>query len=229
MTQPIVLITGAAGGLGGALTLELAQAGCDLLLLDKNSRGLDRVSDLVTASGLPEPAVCPLDLASADPEAYLELAGILEREFGGVDHVVHGAAHLSGLTPMDQVAPGEWMTAMQVNLTAAWAMTAACLPLLRRSSNASVTFVLDDRARTRSAFWGPYGVAKAALKSLAEILGEELETSGVRIETFNPGPMRTTLRATAYLAEDPESQPDPAEAARTLARAIIQAETAAPS
>jgi NAD(P)-dependent dehydrogenase (short-subunit alcohol dehydrogenase family) len=222
MTKPVVLITGAAGGLGSALAAEFARKGVELMLLDKDSRGLDRVSDQLVNDGLPEPALCPLDLACAGPEAYLELASILEKEFGGLDHIVHCAAHFSGLAPMDQIAPGEWMTAIQVNLTAAWAMTVACLPQLRRSSAASVTFLSDEEERSEAPYWGAYGVAKAAVSSLARILQQELEPAGVEVRSHNPGPMRTGLRATAYLGEDPATQPHPAAAAAALARIVLQ-------
>lgn len=222
MTKPIVLITGAAGGLGRALAFELAQAGTELMLLDKDSRGLDQLYDQLRADHLPEPALCPLDLAHAGPEAYLELASIFEQEFGGLDHVVHCAVHFEGLTPLEQIAPGQWATAMQVNLTAAWALTVSCLPQLKKSPDASVTFLMDDPDRSRAAFWGAYGIAKAAVTSMTEIMRQEWENTGIRVQTFNPGPMRTTFRADAFLAEDPAELPQPASAAALLAQTVLR-------
>ncbi len=221
MSNPIILLTGAAGGLGAALALKLAHAGGQLMLLDKNSRGLDRISDEIVARGQVEPALCPLDLASAGPEAYLELAEIVRLEFGGLDHLVHCAAHFEGLAPMDQIAPGQWMESIQVNLTAAWALSVACLPLLRASSAASITFLQDASSRSHGAYWGAYGVSKAGIGSLAAILQEELEPTRIRVQSIEPGPMRTALRAKAYLAEDPASQPDPEICAEEIAVRIL--------
>jgi NAD(P)-dependent dehydrogenase (short-subunit alcohol dehydrogenase family) len=222
MSGPVILLTGAAGGLGSALSLQLAGAGAQLMLLDNNSRGLDQVSDQIVAKGLEQPAVCPLDLANAGPEAYLELADILRREFGGLDHLVHCAAQFNGLAPMDQIAPGQWVESIQVNLTAAWAMSIACLPLLRASALASITFLQDEESRSRSAYWGAYGVSKAGVASLAAILREELEPTRIRVLSFEPGPMRTALRAKAFLAEDPASQPDPRVRAEEIAALILE-------
>lgn len=222
MSTRTILITGAAGGLGSALAHAGAKAGMQLMLLDKNSRGLDRLSDEICEQGLMAPGLCPLDLAVAGPEAYLELAGILEQEFGGLHHLVHCAAHFDGLTPMDQLAPGEWMTSVQINLNAAWAITVACLPLLRAKSEASITFMLDNEARSHSAYWGAYGVSKAGLGSLARILAEELEASKVKVHAIDPGPMRTRLRASAYLAENPAEQADPHLAAERIIKLIMQ-------
>lgn len=220
MKKPVFLISGAAGGLGGALALAAAQLRAELLLLDRDSAGLDRVSDAISAQGWSPPGLCPLDLAVAGPDAYEQLVGIAREEFGGLNHLIHCAAHFSSLTPLDQVAPEEWMKAIQVNVNAAWALTVACLPSLREAETASITFVGDDPSRSQSAFWGPYGVSKAAVRSLADILSEELESTSVKVRLFEPGPMRTAMRAKAYLAEDPVTQPEAAEAAATLLEMI---------
>ena len=90
-----------------------------------------------------------------------------------------------------------------MNLNAPFALTQACLPLLRAAQGHCV-FVLDDEARVGKAFWNAYGVAKFALRGLVAQWSQELEHSGVRIHAFTPPPMRTTLRARAYFAENPE-------------------------
>lgn len=221
MNEPVFLITGAAGGLGSALALAAARTGAELLLLDRNSADLDRLSDIISAEGWRQPGICPLDLAAAGPDSFEQVARILRDEFGGLNHLVHCAAHFSGLMPVDQVSPEEWITAIHVNVNAAWALTTACLPVLREAGTASVTFVSDDPARSHSAFWGPYGVSKAAVRSLADILQQELESTAIRVRCFEPGPMRSGLRAKAYLAEDPACQPEPAKAAAVLIDTII--------
>jgi NAD(P)-dependent dehydrogenase (short-subunit alcohol dehydrogenase family) len=192
-------------------------------MVDRDSRGLDRLSDEIRAAGLEEPGVCPLDLAVADPNAFNEVAMILEREFGGLDHLVHCAAHFRGLTPLDQIDPAEWMNTVQVNLNAVWALTTACIPLLRKGSRASITIVVDDEARSESAYWGAYGVTKAALRSYARILSEEVEAMGIRVLAPDPGPMRTELRSSAYLAENPATLPEPGQAAETIVERILAA------
>lgn len=216
------MISGAAAGLGRALALDLAERGMRLFLLDRNVRGLEKLSDAIVANGLEAPGICPLDLAEAGPEAFDQVARILEDEFGGLDHLVHAAAHFSSLSPLDQVEPAEWLRVMQVNLNAPWALSVACLPLLRQSQAASVTFVVDDVHRSTSAYWGAYGVSKAGLRSLAAVLERELEHTGIRVLTVNPGPMRTALRAAAYLGENPATQPDPAVAAAGIVCRLLE-------
>lgn len=221
MEPATFLITGAAGALGAALSRQAAEAGARLMLLDRNSRGLDALSDALVAEGRATPGLVPLDLAAAGPEQFAELADLVERECGGLDHLVHCAAHFDGLSPLDQVAPADWLTGLQVNLNAAWALTVACLPLLRRSPGPSVTFLLDDPARSGDAFWGPYGVSKAGLRSLAAILREELENTPVRVHAIDPGPFRSPLRSRAYHAEPPDAQPGPEVVAAELLKRLL--------
>lgn len=221
MGKSTVLITGAAGGLGSALAKLLARRGHSLLLLDRDSRRLDQLSDEIRAAGAEEPGVCPLDLAVAGPDAFHELAMILEREYGGLDHLIHCAAHFQGLTPLDQIDPPEWMKTVQVNLNAVWALTTACTPLLRKGKASSVVIVLENESCSGSAYWGAYGVTKAALLAYSRILSEEVEAVGIRVLALDPGPMRTGLRAAAYLAENPATVPDPARAASAIAAKIL--------
>jgi NAD(P)-dependent dehydrogenase (short-subunit alcohol dehydrogenase family) len=91
------------------------------------------------------------------------------------------------------------------------------MPLLRKSADAAVVFVLDDPERTGKAFWGGYGVAKHALAGLASIVHEETESSGVRTHAVLPGPMRTVLRRAAYYGEDTLMHPEPDHAAGFVA------------
>ncbi len=216
-----VLITGAAGGLGSSLAMLFAEQGANLLLTDKDARGLEKVSDRICGAGHSEPGICVLDLAGAGPDEVEQLVGLLEREYGGLKHLVHCAAHFEGLRPMDQLPPEQWLETIQVNLHAPWLLTNGCLPLLRRAGNASLTFVLDSEEPCSKAYWGAYGVSKAAVRSMARIIREELHGSGIRVHAIDPGPMRTALRAKAFLAEPPGEVAPAGEAGDMIFRKIF--------
>jgi NAD(P)-dependent dehydrogenase (short-subunit alcohol dehydrogenase family) len=212
-----ILITGAAGGLGSALAQTCAARGCQVLLLDKDLRGLESVCDKVEADGGQPPGYCQVDLATAGPDQFEELVKAFTDTYGGLDGLVHCAAHFSGLQPMEQVPGDDWLRHLQVNLNAAWLLTRTCLPAIRSSSDGVVVFVLDEVRRTGSAYWGPYGVSKAGVREMAEIFANELEGSNCKVFGVSPGAMRTAVRATAYHAEDPLSQPTPQRAAEHIA------------
>ncbi|NCT67088.1 MAG: SDR family NAD(P)-dependent oxidoreductase [Rhodanobacteraceae bacterium] len=213
----VVLVTGATGGLGRATALAAAGAGATVVLLGRKVRALEAVYDAIEQAGAPTPALYPMDLAGATPKDYADLAAAIGRECGRLDGLVHAAAHFDTLQPFEQQTPEEWNRTQQVNLTAPFLLTQACLPLLRRAPDAAIVFVLDDPARVGNAFWGGYGVAKHALQGLASIVHEETENSPVRTHALLPGPMRTTLRRAAYYGEDTLMHPEPAHAAAAVA------------
>jgi NAD(P)-dependent dehydrogenase (short-subunit alcohol dehydrogenase family) len=99
---------------------------------------------------------------------------------------------------------------MQVNVTAAFMMTQALLPLLEASADASVIFTSSGVGTKGKAYWGAYSVSKFATEGMAQILAEETEnTSNIRVNIINPGATRTSMRAQAYPGEDPSSNPTP--------------------
>ena len=214
----VVLIAGAAGGLGAAAAAACARAGATTVLLGRKVAPLNRVYDAVKAVG-PEPVLYPLDLEGASPDDFDQLAQALEGEFGRLDGLLHCAAEFRGLTPLQHTDPADFARAIHVDLTARWWLTQACLPLLAKADAGAAVFVLDDPARTGSAFWGGYGVAQAGQAALVGMLQAEIGAQGPRISGLQPGPMRTGLRAKAYQANaDLVARPptDYAEACVTL-------------
>ena len=193
----VILVAGAAGGLGSAASVACAQAGATVVLLGRKVAPLNRVYDAIKAVG-PEPLLYPLDLVGATPDDYAELAGRIESELGRLDGLLHCAAEFKALTPLLHTDPADFARAIHVDLTARWWVTQACLPLIARSDAGAVVFAMDDPARTDGAFWGGYGLAQSAQASLVQMLQAELGEHGPRVSGFRPGPMRTALRGKAY-------------------------------
>jgi NAD(P)-dependent dehydrogenase (short-subunit alcohol dehydrogenase family) len=215
LAQRVVLVTGAAGGLGRATALAIARAGGMPVLLGRKVRALERVYDEVEAAGA-RAAIYPLDLEGATPRDYEEMAESVERDCGGLDGIVHAAAHFSGLQPAAAIEPLDWLRTLHVDLSAPFLLTQACLPLLARRADASVVFVLDDLERVGRAHWGAYGVAKHGLAGLVSILAQELDSGPVRVHALLPPPLRTALRRTAYFGENSLQLPPPDGAADAL-------------
>ena len=205
----VVLVAGAHGGLGSAASLACARAGASVVLLGRKLPKLNRLYDALAKEG-PEPVLYPLDLEGASPDDYAELAARIESELGRLDGVLHCAAEFRGLTPLAHTDPAAFARAIHVNLTAPWWLTQACLPLLSKADDAAVVFALDDLQLTRQAFWGGYGVSQHGLAALVGMLHAELANGSVRVSALQPGPMRTGLRAQAFVEEDDRIARDPA-------------------
>ena len=205
----VVVISGAHGGLGQAASVACARAGATVVLLGRKLPKLNRVYDRIVADG-GDALLYPLDLEGASPDDYAELASRIETDLGRLDGVLHCAAEFRGLTPLLHTDPAAFARALHVNLTAPWWLTQACLPLLAKAADAAVVFALNDLQQSRQAFWGGYGVAQHGLAALVAMLHAELANGSIRVSALQPGPMRTSLRSTAFVEEDDHVARDPA-------------------
>ena len=140
LTGKTILITGAAGGLGSALALQCAIDGADLVLLDKNRRGLTALSDRMTGQGLNPPGLYPLDLAAVGIDDFNQLAETIRLEFGGLHGLVHCALEFEGLQPLEQIEPHDWLQSIQVNVNAPWLLSSVLLPPVKRRKPGPAVF-----------------------------------------------------------------------------------------
>lgn len=199
----IILITGASDGIGRALAVHAAGHGARVILHGRNASKLEKVYDEIEAlQGAPRPSIAVMDLGAAGSEAYTSLADSLADEFGRLDGLVNNAGILGERYSIEQYDAAMWQQVMHVNVTAAFAITQVCLPLLRQSDDASIIFTSSGVGRVGKPFWGAYAVSKFATEGLSQVLASELEHSAIRVNCINPGPVRTEMRRAAYPAED---------------------------
>lgn len=206
----ILLVTGAGAGIGRAVAKAYAQEGATLVLLDKHLKSIESLYDEIEAAGGPQPALYPLDLLGATPKDFEDLAQRVEENFGVLHGILHNAAYVGFLSRIDDFDIELWYRSVQINLNAPFLLTQACLPLLRRANDAVVLFTSDSVGRKGRAYWGAYAAAKGGIERFMEVLAHELEGStGIRVNSLDPGPTRTNLRAHAYPGEDPSSVKPP--------------------
>ena len=205
-----VLVTGAGSGIGRAVALALAQAGAQVILLGRTVRKLEAVHAEIEKLGAPEASIVPLDLERALAADYEALAAAVEQRYGRLDGLLHNAALLGTLTPIEQYDVPTFMRVMHVNVTAAFVLTQYLLPLLRKSADATVLFTSSGVGARGRAYWGAYAVSKFAVEGLTQVLAPELEnTSKVRVNIIDPGKVRTSMRRQAYPSEVAETLPLP--------------------
>lgn len=203
-----ILVTGAGAGIGRAVALACAQLGATVLLLGKTLSKLEQVYDLIESRGGAQPALLPMNFASAQPAEYQQLADNIISQIGRLDGIVHCAGMLGRLTPVALYDPVEWESVMRVNLHAPLMLTQVCMPLLRESPDASVVFASSGVGRGARPFWGAYGVSKYGLEYVCQLLTtENANLSQLRFNCVNPGATRTNMRAHAYPGENPLNNP----------------------
>ena len=208
----VLLITGASAGIGRVAALTCAARGATVILLGRDNDKLNAVYDEIVAAGHPTPAILTLDLSQASVVSCREVADVIESTFGRLDGILHNAAVLGEITPLEMYDPDTWDFVMNVNLRAPFVLTQALLPLLKQSPDASVVMTTSSVGRRARAFWGAYAISKCGIEGLVQMLSDELAAiSAIRVNAINPGGTRTNMRASAYPGENPQSVKTPEE------------------
>jgi len=204
----VILVTGATGGIGRAVVHALVVHGASVLLHGRDAKQLDALYHELVPLG-PEPAVAQVDFDRAQGPEYQALTDEIEKRYGRLDGLLHNAGMLGDRSPIEHYDIGLWQRVLLVNLTAPFILTRCLLPLLRKSEDASVLFTTSGVGRKGRAFWGAYAVSKFGTEGLAEVLGDELEKTPIRVNLINPGATRTRMRRRAYPAENADALPEP--------------------
>lgn len=212
LRERIILITGASDGIGRALALHTASLGAQIILHGRNVSKLEKVYDEIESiDRATRPSIAVMDLASADANSYKTLAASLTEEFGRLDGLVHNAGMLGERYSIEQYDAVLWQQVMHVNVTAAFALTQVCLPMLQAAPDPSVIFTSSGVGRVGKAFWGAYAVSKFATEGLSQVLANEHRHDKLRVNCINPGATRTGMRLAAYPAEDRDKLKRPEE------------------
>ncbi len=206
----VILVTGAGDGIGRAAAKTFALHGAHVVLLGRTRSKLEAVFDWIEAHTDTQPVIVPMNLEEMNDESADALYNAVSDTYGRLDGILHNASLLGPKVPIAHYPTFEWQRVMMVNSTAPFILTKSLLPLLDAQPQAAVVFTASGVARKGRAYWGAYAVSKFAQEGLMETLADELaQTSSVVAASINPGGTRTSMRAAAYPAEDPETVPPP--------------------
>lgn len=210
----IVLVTGASRGIGYQAALEAARRGAHVIAIARTVGGLEDLDDEIQAAG-GSATLVPLDLREGDAIDRLG-ASIFER-WGKLDALVGNAGMLSVLSPVAHFDPKDFDKMLAVNVTANYRLIRSLDLLLRQSEAGRLVFVSSAAAQSAQAFWGPYAATKAALEALVKSYAAETGgATAIRANIFDPGTVRTALRAKAAPGENPDELTQPAAVAPRL-------------
>jgi NAD(P)-dependent dehydrogenase (short-subunit alcohol dehydrogenase family) len=210
----IALVTGASRGIGAAVAKSLAAKGAHVIALARTTGGLEELDDEIQKLG-GSATLVPADIRKFDDLDRMGQA--LYERFRKLDILVGNAGQLGVLSPIAHVDQKAWDEVMQVNVTANYRLIRSLDLLLRNADAARAVFITSGAANKATAYWGPYAVSKAALEILVRTYASEVSTSNIKVNLFNPGPIRTRMRAKAMPGEDPMTLEPP----ETVAEAIV--------
>ena len=196
----LALVTGASRGLGAAAALAFAREGAHCVLVARTVGGLEELDDRIRAEG-GSATLVPLDVT--DGPGIDRLGQALYERFGKLDVLLGNAGVLGVLSPVGHIEPNVFEQVMAVNVTANWRLIRSLDPLLRQSDAGRAIFVTSGISRRVVPYWSAYAASKAALDMLVGTYAAEVAHTAVRANLYNPGPMRTRMRAQAFPGEDP--------------------------
>jgi NAD(P)-dependent dehydrogenase (short-subunit alcohol dehydrogenase family) len=184
MTQPVVLITGAAGGLGSALARRFAAGGWAVAVTDINSDGLHALAKQVALTTSEA-----IDLRS--PANCRELLSRVLASSGRLDALVN-AAGVWREGPVESCSEDDFDVVMEVNFKAAFFMCAAAIPALR-ASRGGIVNIASDAGHQGNRNAALYCASKGALTLLSKTLALDLAPDGVRVNCVSPGDIATPM------------------------------------
>lgn len=222
------LVTGASGGIGGAIALALAERGVRLLLSGRDEERLGKVAEHARQAG---PYAVSVELAPADlgeAGAIHTLAERARRDLQGPDLLIHALGTYQSGTVADTPAT-ELDRQLRINLRTPYELTRLLLPGLR-ARRGQVVFVSSSAALSPRGPIGAYAASKAALTAFASVLRDEVNPDGVRVLTVFPGRTASAMQREVHRQEgrayEPERLLQPAEVALSIVHALELARTA---
>ena len=207
------LITGASRGIGLGISTAFLKQGARVFLCARGEEALARVASELQKIG---PAVAFAAADVGDPEQSRRLVQSALSRFPDLSILVNNASILGRRAPLAELDVSTWDEVLRINTSSLFYVTRPLLPTLIRAQRGSIINVSSSVGRRGKPNWGPYAVSKFGLEGFTQVLAEELRPHGIRVNSVNPGPTRTEMRAAAYPDEDPLTLPTPEEVAEVF-------------
>ncbi len=211
----VVMLTGAASGMGAELAVQLAAKGANLALIDRNQAGLEATA----ARAATGPKITTHVMDIADEAAIEALPSAVTQAHGRVNLLINNAGvALVGTFEQASLADFEWL--MNINFWGAVRLTHAFLPLLRRQKTAQIVLLSSVFGLIGPPGQTAYAASKFALRGFGESLRHELAGTGIGVTLVHPGGIDTNIARAARVGE--KMDPSAAQAGVALFQKMLK-------
>ncbi|MDF8365896.1 SDR family NAD(P)-dependent oxidoreductase [Achromobacter anxifer] len=191
----VVLLTGAAGGLGQAIAAQCLLAGARVALLDRDPALLAQCRQSLPAA---DAQVLALACDVSDPDATREAVERTAGHWGAIHALVNNAATVTPGSKVADLTLEQWRQALDVNLTGAWLMSRHAIPHMTRAGGGVVLNIASQLGSVAAPGRGAYGASKAGLIALARAIAVDHAADGIRALSLSPGAVLTSRLIARY-------------------------------
>ena len=204
----VALITGAAGGIGSAVSRRFAAEGASVILVDIDVHRLKTLYDDISSTG-GEVALAAIDLR--DIEKIESLALSVKSKFGSLDILVATAAVIGNLDPIQECGIEDWKAVVEANFFANWYLIKYFDSLLKSSDAGRAIFVTSDAVRSISnySYFGPYVSSKVALDAMVKVYAAETKHSKLCVNMVYPAQVNSNIYSVIFSPKEPGELPSP--------------------
>jgi NAD(P)-dependent dehydrogenase (short-subunit alcohol dehydrogenase family) len=195
LTRAVVIVTGAAGGIGAACCQTLGRRGAAVVLVDRRREALETAAHaLAAAVGGDRLLTLALDVTSETDMS--EMARRTQERFGRIDALVAAAGILRTSEqprPIADTSVDEWAQVIGVNLTGTFLSNRAVLPAMLEQGAGDIVNISSTSGARGRAFDGPYSASKFGVVGFSESLADEVGRHGVRVQALLPDAVDTAM------------------------------------
>ncbi|WP_454917003.1 SDR family NAD(P)-dependent oxidoreductase [Xanthobacter sediminis] len=188
LSQKVAIITGAAGGIGQAAARLFAQEGAQLLLVDRDEKGLEALKDAIGDASCD---ICAADVADPhDTQRYVNAA--VER-FGRIDALFSNAGTEGRISPLVDYPIDAFDQVIAVNVRGVWLSLRYAMPVMQRNGGGSIVITSSIAGLRGFAGLTAYTTSKHAVVGLMRCAALEGAKHGIRVNTIHPSPIETRM------------------------------------
>jgi NAD(P)-dependent dehydrogenase (short-subunit alcohol dehydrogenase family) len=204
----VALITGATRGIGKAVAAAYVREGARVFICARNQQDVAAtVREFRYDSTEAQVDGCAGDVGKESDVCRI-VDAVIER-FQTIDTLVNNASLLGPRVALVEYPFRQWEEVIRVNLHGVFLLSQQVVKRMIVQGHGSIINVSSGVGRVGRARWGAYAVSKFGLEGVTQVLADEVKEFGIRVNSVNPGPTRTEMRAEAYPEEDPLTLPTP--------------------
>jgi NAD(P)-dependent dehydrogenase (short-subunit alcohol dehydrogenase family) len=188
LRNKVAIVTGAGGGIGGAISRQFAAEGAAVVGVDIDAAALERTAAEVRAAG---GRILTITADAADERVVQDTVARAVKEFGRLDVLVANAVADIPLGPVTGIALADWRRVMAVNLDSPFLLCKHAIPAMQAAGGGSIILIASQLGRVARPGRPWYCAAKGALIQLAKALALDHAEQKIRVNALSPGPIET--------------------------------------